>query len=85
MIIDAGGGTIDLSTYQFLSENPISMEEIAPAGCERICLSIHSVLSLRHFHSGILQGSTTVNVRAQEFLESMFIFHRTKLNSQVRL
>ncbi|KAI0310120.1 hypothetical protein OF83DRAFT_912802 [Amylostereum chailletii] len=31
MIIDAGGGTVDLSTYSFSEGSPISVEEIAPA------------------------------------------------------
>ena len=34
MIIDAGGGTIDLSTYKFTSVNPMSAEEIAPPDCK---------------------------------------------------
>ncbi|KAL4244993.1 hypothetical protein ABKN59_002858 [Abortiporus biennis] len=50
MIIDAGGGTIDISTYTFTSAtSPITVEEIAPPGC-------------------IIQGSTRVNLRAQDFL-----------------
>ncbi|KAL4244988.1 hypothetical protein ABKN59_002854 [Abortiporus biennis] len=32
-IIDAGGGTVDLSTYTFTQTSPISVEEIAPPGC----------------------------------------------------
>ncbi|KAI0783018.1 hypothetical protein C8Q75DRAFT_811243 [Abortiporus biennis] len=31
-IIDAGGGTVDLSTYTFTQTSPISVEEIAPPG-----------------------------------------------------
>ena len=34
MIIDAGGGTVDLSTYKFLTVNPITVEEIAPPDCQ---------------------------------------------------
>ena len=43
MIIDAGGGTVDLSTYTFTSVSPITVEEIATPDCElswiriRIC------------------------------------------------
>ncbi|EKM51021.1 uncharacterized protein PHACADRAFT_212923 [Phanerochaete carnosa HHB-10118-sp] len=33
MIIDAGGGTIDLSTYKFTTASPVSVEEIAAPGC----------------------------------------------------
>ncbi|KAI0785955.1 hypothetical protein C8Q75DRAFT_794294 [Abortiporus biennis] len=50
MIIDAGGGTIDISTYTFTNATaPITVEEIAPPGC-------------------IIEGSTRVTLRAQEFL-----------------
>lgn len=34
MIIDAGGGTVDISTYKFLTANPVSVEEIAPPDCQ---------------------------------------------------
>ena len=33
MLIDAGGGTVDLSTYYFKSVSPIVLEEIAPIDC----------------------------------------------------
>ncbi|KAI0314645.1 hypothetical protein OF83DRAFT_423660 [Amylostereum chailletii] len=33
MIIDAGGGTVDISTYTFAEASPIAIEEIAPAEC----------------------------------------------------
>ncbi|KIP02230.1 hypothetical protein PHLGIDRAFT_122658 [Phlebiopsis gigantea 11061_1 CR5-6] len=33
MVIDAGGGTVDLSTYKFTAVNPTSVEEIAPSDC----------------------------------------------------
>lgn len=37
MIIDAGGGTVDLSSYHFLPSTSASSdaEEIAPPDCER--------------------------------------------------
>ncbi|KAI0668088.1 hypothetical protein C8Q78DRAFT_1048352 [Trametes maxima] len=50
MIVDAGGGTVDVSTYLFTSVDPLSVEEIVSADC-------------------ILQGSTRVTVRAEEFLK----------------
>lgn len=34
MVIDAGGGTVDLSSYTFTSTTPLSASEIAPPGCE---------------------------------------------------
>ncbi|KIP03242.1 hypothetical protein PHLGIDRAFT_130274 [Phlebiopsis gigantea 11061_1 CR5-6] len=33
MIVDAGGGTVDLSSYKFVSTNPLTVEEIAAPGC----------------------------------------------------
>ncbi|KAI0824346.1 hypothetical protein BC628DRAFT_1322650 [Trametes gibbosa] len=48
-VIDAGGGTIDISSYSFLSSAPISVEEVVSSDC-------------------LLQGSTRVNVRAEQFL-----------------
>ncbi|KAI0315436.1 hypothetical protein OF83DRAFT_1173833 [Amylostereum chailletii] len=33
MVIDAGGGTIDLSTYTFAEASPITIKEIAAPGC----------------------------------------------------
>ena len=34
MIIDAGGGTVDISSYAFTSTAPLAVEEIASAECE---------------------------------------------------
>ena len=34
MIIDAGGGTVDISSYSFLSMSPLSVEEVTAADCE---------------------------------------------------
>ncbi|KAI0743084.1 hypothetical protein C8Q80DRAFT_1331185 [Daedaleopsis nitida] len=50
MIIDAGGGTVDISSYTFVSVSPVSVEELTAADC-------------------ILQGSTQVNLRAEEYLK----------------
>ena len=34
LIIDAGGGTIDISTYKVLSNNPLQVEELYEPQCE---------------------------------------------------
>ena len=34
LIIDAGGGTIDISTYKVLSDNPLQVEELYESQCE---------------------------------------------------
>lgn len=36
-IVDAGGGTVDLSTYMVNSTTPVLVEEISPADCKFIC------------------------------------------------
>ncbi|KAI0738324.1 hypothetical protein C8Q80DRAFT_1262843 [Daedaleopsis nitida] len=33
MIVDAGGGTVDISSYSFVSISPVSVEEVAAADC----------------------------------------------------
>ncbi|KAL1941029.1 hypothetical protein VTO73DRAFT_7665 [Trametes versicolor] len=33
MIVDAGGGTVDISSYAFVSTSPLTVEEIASADC----------------------------------------------------
>ncbi|KAI0313393.1 hypothetical protein OF83DRAFT_1175706 [Amylostereum chailletii] len=33
MVVDAGGGTVDLSTYSFTQRSPIKIAEIAPPDC----------------------------------------------------
>lgn len=76
MLVDAGGGTVDLSTYCFTSTSPVTLEEIAPIGCK--CLNQAYQLSRRLANScmtGILQGSTRVNVRAAQFLRCMISFY----------
>ena len=34
MIVDAGGGTVDISSYTFTNAAPISVEETAPSDCK---------------------------------------------------
>lgn len=36
MIVDAGGGTVDISSYAFISTSPLNVEEIASADCKRL-------------------------------------------------
>ncbi|KZT05474.1 uncharacterized protein LAESUDRAFT_813573 [Laetiporus sulphureus 93-53] len=58
VIVDAGGGTVDISTYEIVSTAPISAIEATVADC-------------------LMQGSTYVNSRAEDFL-------RKKLNVACR-
>ncbi|KAI0750416.1 hypothetical protein C8Q74DRAFT_1309969 [Fomes fomentarius] len=50
MVVDAGGGTVDISSYVFNSTSPLSVDELSTPDC-------------------IIQGSTTVNMRAEKFLK----------------
>lgn len=34
MVVDAGGGTVDINTYTFVTASPILMEEVAPPTCK---------------------------------------------------
>jgi len=78
VIIDAGGGTIDLSMFSMMS-NPISCEEIAPAECMQLWSTAGFLLI--HFASflGRLQGSVFVTRRAKALLQSGWL---ALLNSQ---
>ena len=44
MVVDAGGGTVDISTYKFASVKPVSVGEIAPPDCEASTYPRHTVL-----------------------------------------
>lgn len=57
MIVDAGGGTVDISTYKFVTVSPMTVEEAANPDC-------------------LMQGSTTVNVRASKFLKDKLVKSR---------
>jgi hypothetical protein len=65
VVVDAGGGTIDLSAYSMKSLT--SFEEIAPAEC-RPCSSV--LLFASEEHLGYLQGSALVTCRARTYLQS---------------
>ena len=45
VVIDAGGGTIDMSMFSMKS-NPISCEEIAPAECMQLSMTAEILLHL---------------------------------------
>ena len=72
VIIDAGGGTLDLSMF-LMELDPISCEEIAPAEC----MHLSSAPKFLGTHSrpflGILQGSVFVTRRARVLLESRWL------------
>ena len=68
VIIDAGGGTIDLSMFSMTS-NPISCEEIAPAECMQLSPIVEVLLIPPYLFLGRLQGSVFVTRRARALLQ----------------
>lgn len=74
MIVDAGGGTIDISSYVFLSTSPVSVEEVTSADCAYPDFHSSGDHPSSLYCVGILQGSTRVNVRAENFLRGSSVF-----------
>jgi hypothetical protein len=67
VIIDAGGGTVDISSY---SRNQKEIfEEIAAPQC--LFVSITFKITSAHYIPGHFHGSVFVTVNARRFLESM--------------
>ena len=66
IIIDAGGGTVDLSAYS-MKLSPTSFKEIAPAECKSTMCSEYSN-RVRTMVIGRLQGSVFITYRAHSFL-----------------
>jgi hypothetical protein len=73
VIIDAGGGTIDLSMFS-MSSTPISGEEIAPAECMRLSPTAEFLLAHLYPFLGRLQGAVFVTRRAGALLQSWWLF-----------
>ncbi len=80
MIVDAGGGTVDLSTYLFTSTVPTTVEEIAPPDCNILHYCVALIVYALINYPGTLQGSTRVNVRAERFLRGEYISLSPNLN-----
>ena len=72
VIIDAGGGTIDLSMF-LMALCPISYAEIAPAECMHLSSTAEFLGIYSRPFLGKLQGSVFVTRRARVLLESRWI------------
>lgn len=46
MVVDAGGGTVDITTYTFVTASPILMEEVAPPACKSSFVKLRYILIL---------------------------------------
>jgi hypothetical protein len=73
LVADAGGGTLDISSYAMRGVSPLVIEEIAPPDCEwplfffsTPCLGN---LIQKQLFAGIFAGSVFVGRRARAFFE----------------
>ena len=79
VIIDAGGGTIDLSAY-CMKLSPTSFEEIAPAECKLSFMAFDVPHPTSRSSSRICVGHTTCSCASKKFVSlhfMMLIFSRT--------
>ena len=72
VIVDAGGGTIDLSMFSMTSAL-ISGEEMAPAECMQLLPTAEFLLTHLYPFLGRLQGSVFVTRRARVLLQSRWL------------
>jgi len=68
-VADAGGGTLDISSYAIKGVSPLLIEEIAPPDCASSFFISNSLLLHFHFILGLFSGSVFVSRRARKFLE----------------
>ena len=71
MIIDAGGGTIDVSTYKVLGNKPLRVEELYEPKCESDPTRLQVFRSIT-FILGLVQGGEIVTVRATAMVRGVF-------------
>ncbi len=67
LIVDAGGGTVDISSYETQEDQEGSFYELAAPECHRIFSSIPSFAE--YLYLGKIRGSIFVTKRAQMYLE----------------
>lgn len=70
VIIDAGGGTIDLSAY-CMQLSPTSFEEIAPAECEHSSMALDVPHPTSRSSPRICVGHTTCSCAPKKFVSSI--------------
>ena len=71
MIVDAGGGTIDISTYNVLSNGPLRVEELYEPQCELDTSKLQVFRSIIST-SGLVQGGEIVTARATAMVQGVF-------------
>ena len=70
LLVDAGGGTIDISTYTVLSNGPLRVEELYLPKCTSDPSQLQ-VFLLIAFISGLVQGGELVTVRATDMVKGV--------------
>jgi len=72
-VADAGGGTLDISSYAIKGVSPLLIEEIAPPDCTPSFFFSRFVPNsppyIAVFITGLFSGSVFVSRRARKFLE----------------
>ena len=68
VIVDAGGGTVDISSYNRNQKG--NFEEIAPPQCSFVIITL-KITNSRSLYLGHFHGSVFVTFYARRFLESM--------------
>ena len=71
VIVDAGGGTIDISSYSRNQKG--GFEEIATPQCSFCLHLLFRKLMTAHYISGHFRGSVFVTFHARRFLEGMLL------------
>ena len=71
LVADAGGGTLDISSYAVRGTTPLVMEEIAPPDCS-LWFTWHLTM-YSHSFPGVFAGSVFVSRRARAFFEGRSI------------
>lgn len=69
IVADAGGGTLDISSYAIRGTSPLVIEEIAPPDCKY--MRAMSFQQCSDVLAGVFAGSVFVSRRARAFLEGV--------------
>lgn len=68
LVLDAGGGTLDVTSYRVSNTDPIELEEIATPDCTSVKANFISGGGLSNPRAGRFAGSIFVNKAAKELL-----------------
>ena len=68
MVLDAGGGTLDVDSYEVMNANPVELREIVRPDCTQILLRLLLVYD-SSTAIGRFAGSVFVNMAAREIIE----------------